>query len=123
MMTAEPGSTQMVVMHYVCFAYSCVPFDSKHVRVVDNTFFFKMGTERWQSYARQHTLRVQDVRPGDDTYVVVSIDPAGGGTLSEEAFVAFLVDGAKFGLLTARLVPGHNERYGFSSQGGFVWVM
>ena len=53
-------------------------------------------------------------------YVVISIDPAGGGTLSEEAFVVFLVNGGTFGLLTARLIPGHNERYGFSACGDCI---
>lgn len=47
-------------------------------------------------------------------YIVVSVDPAGGGVLSDEAFIVFMVADTEFGLLTGRLVPGHSGRYGFA---------
>ena len=44
------------------------------------------------------------VDPGNpDRYVVVSVDPGGGGVLSDEAFVVFLVAGNDFGLLSGWL--------------------
>lgn len=47
--------------------------------------------------------------------MVISIDPAGGGQLSDEVFVVFMVADDQSGLLTARVVPGHNrEFHGFS---------
>jgi phage gpG-like protein len=50
----------------------------------------------------------------EDRYLVVSIDPAGGGVLSDEVLVVFLIADEQFGLLTARIVPGHHRRYAFS---------
>lgn len=49
-----------------------------------------------------------------DRYVVISVDPAGGGALSDEVFVVFLIADDQCGLLTARVVPGQNEKIGFS---------
>ena len=48
-------------------------------------------------------------------YVVVAVDPAGGGEASEEAFVVFFVSGARFALLTARAIHGHHPAYPFST--------
>ena len=50
----------------------------------------------------------------EDRYVLVAVDPAAGGVLSDEAFIVFLVAGTEFGLLTGRIVPGHSGRYGFA---------
>ena len=48
-------------------------------------------------------------------YVVISVDPAGGGDRSEEAFVVFLVAGDRFALLTAHAIHGHHDKYPFST--------
>lgn len=53
--------------------------------------------------------------PARARYVVMSVDPAGGGARSDEAFVVFLVAGNRFGLLTARVVAGHDPAYAFST--------
>lgn len=52
--------------------------------------------------------------PSAARYVVVSVDPAGGGTLSDEVFIVFLVADDQFGLLSGRAVPSHNQKYGYS---------
>lgn len=52
--------------------------------------------------------------PARQRFVVVSIDPAGGGKSSDEVFVVFLVSEGEFGLLTGRIVSGHNQRYPYS---------
>lgn len=104
---------------------------------VDPVTFFDITRETVEAYARNaaHDIRSQlpsralyhwDHRPPKhqrgslflqrtaDRYVVISIDPAGGGALSDEVFVVFLVADDQFGLLTARVIPGHNTKYGFS---------
>lgn len=52
--------------------------------------------------------------PDADRYVVVSVDPAGGGALSDEVFVVFLIANDQFGLLAGRVAVGQSKRYGFS---------
>ena len=58
-------------------------------------------------------------------YIVISVDPAGGyegclkcpsasGALSDEAFIVFMIANHQYGLLTGRIVSGHNAKYGFS---------
>lgn len=39
-------------------------------------------------------------------YIVIAVDPAGGGKLSEEAFVVFLVSSNRMVLLGGRVVTG-----------------
>ena len=51
----------------------------------------------------------------DDRYVLISVDPAGGGFLSEEAFVIWLVAQDKFALFSGRSVKGHKATYTFST--------
>ena len=52
---------------------------------------------------------------GRKQYLVISVDPAGGGEDSAEAFVVFLVCGDRFMLVTARVVSGHHRAYHFST--------
>lgn len=52
---------------------------------------------------------------GADRYLVVAVDPAGGGMLSEEAFTVFLVCGARFALVTGRTIQGHHRSYPYST--------
>ena len=47
--------------------------------------------------------------PRRDRYVIVSVDPAGGGTLSDEVFVVFLVTDNQFGLFTANAFAGQSH--------------
>lgn len=88
--------------------------------VADLAATFGVDDARLRSYRRRASLNLCTddtafLDPTDpDRYVVVSVDPAGGGELSDEAFVVFLVAGSRIGLLTGRSVPGHNARYGFS---------
>lgn len=48
-------------------------------------------------------------------YVVVSVDPAGGGVQSQEAFVVWLVAGDRFALLTGRTASGHRPSIPFTT--------
>ena len=87
--------------------------------VEDNAAHFGLRWEDLHAFVRHSARSVTDFGFFDDDqaadrFVIVSVDPAGGGVLSEEAFVVFLVCGGRFGLLTGRMVPGHNQRYGFS---------
>jgi hypothetical protein len=52
--------------------------------------------------------------PARQRYVVISVDPAGGGALSDEAMAIFLVADDQFGLLSGRVVPSSNNRYGMA---------
>ena len=50
-----------------------------------------------------------------DRYVLISVDPAGGGFLSEEAFIIWLISQGAFALLSGRTVKGHKAGYAFST--------
>jgi len=83
---------------------------------------FKVDLPAVRRFAERATL-VTDadllpwLHPDNDAvnHVVVSVDPAGGGVLSDEAFVVFLVHSNRFALLGARLVRGHDRSLKFSS--------
>lgn len=53
--------------------------------------------------------------PARERYIVVSVDPAGGGVLSDEVFVLFLVADDQFGLLSGYVASGHNKRHPFAA--------
>lgn len=92
---------------------------------------FGVGPAELQNYARRNTVRLDaapndgaanasaDVRayldPTGARYVVVAVDTAAGGALSDEAFAVFLVAGARYALLSARIVVGHDQRYSLST--------
>ena len=65
---------------------------------------YRVTPEALKTYARAATIAPDEfLNPEDpDRYIVVSVDPAAGGILSEEALVVFLVAGARFALLTGR---------------------
>ena len=50
-----------------------------------------------------------------DRYVLISVDPAGGGFLSEEAFIIWIISQGAFALLSGRTVRGHKAGYAFST--------
>lgn len=52
---------------------------------------------------------------GDSRYVVVSVDPAGGGFQSQEAFVVWLVNNRRFALFSGRTIRGHKRGYSFAT--------
>lgn len=95
-------------------------------RVTDNVAAFGLTEDAFRAFcqrARSDLLAddpdTRNISPfldprSTDRYVVVSVDPAGGGALSDEAFLVFLVAEGRYGLLTGRIVPGHTGRYGFS---------
>ena len=51
----------------------------------------------------------------DSRYVVVSVDPAGGGFQSQEAFVVWLVNNRRFALFSGRTIRGHKRGYSFAT--------
>lgn len=95
-------------------------------RVDDNSTAFGLTEDVFADFCRRARCDLRaddsDVRglspfldpTNRDRYVVVSVDPAGGGALSDEAFLVFMVTARRFGLLTGRIVAGHTGRYGFS---------
>ena len=50
-----------------------------------------------------------------DRYVLISVDPAGGGYLSEEAFVIWLIVNDTYTLFSGRTVKGHKPGYTYST--------
>ena len=50
-----------------------------------------------------------------DRYVLISVDPAGGGYLSEEAFVIWLIVNDTYALFSGRTVKGHKPGYSYST--------
>ena len=50
--------------------------------------------------------------PKHPRYVLISVDPAGGGHLSEEAFVVWLISSNRFALLSGRTVQGNRPGVG-----------
>ena len=53
--------------------------------------------------------------PGVARYVVISVDPAGGGSHSKEAFIVWLVAGNHYALLTGRTASGHRRSLPFTT--------
>jgi hypothetical protein len=99
------------------------PADAER-RVTQPGAEFGLGLGDVERYAARHTLRLGEdddprarayLNPAAARYVVVAVDTAAGGEHSDEAFVVFLVSGAHFGLLSARIVVGHDRRYAFST--------
>jgi hypothetical protein len=67
--------------------------------------YYRVTPEALNQYVRTATIATpQEFLDPDeaDRYVVISVDPAAGGTLSEEAMVVFLLCGSKCALLTGR---------------------
>ena len=85
----------------------------------DPEAFFGLTPAAVEEYAQRAEESFVDfyLRTGTrrSSYLVVAVDPAGGGSRSEEAFVVFLVTGDRFALLTARTVQGHDRAYDFST--------
>ena len=78
---------------------------------------FDVSLDRVKQYAdRAQTTAERFLRDRRGAkYLVVAVDPAGGGELSEEAFVVFLVAGDQIALVTARAIRGHDARYDYST--------
>jgi hypothetical protein len=69
-------------------------------QLVDNESHFRVQWSTVQAFSKSHTLTkniLEDSFLNPDTiqsrHIVISVDPAGGGALSEEAFVVWVVQG------------------------------
>jgi hypothetical protein len=97
------------------------PVVTEHL-VEDNEAHFGITWQTVQAFADGHRTPKAQLLNGylnpdtvDTRYVVISVDPAGGGILSEEAFVVWLVQGVHFTLFSGRTVKGHKAGYTFST--------
>lgn len=85
--------------------------------VTDNEAQFKLNWDLVKKFASRHRMDLKQFLSSTtkSRYVVISVDPAGGGQQSEEAFVVWLVHSDKFALFSGRLVKGHKQGYSFST--------
>lgn len=85
-------------------------------RVVRNPkLTYRMTDDQLQRYVAQSSVSLRTfLKPGQDHYVVIAVDPSAGGVNSEEAFTVFLTSGADIALLSGRVVSGRSPDVHFS---------
>lgn len=88
-------------------------------RVASSALEFKMTPDVLDAFVANNTVDLERhsdfLDPDKRRYLVVSIDPAGGGEESEEAFIVFLCVGSTMGLLGGRVVNGRKPNHHFST--------
>jgi hypothetical protein len=88
-------------------------------RVVKNVAtHFDVTPDVVEGYVNQsrHTLdgNSRFIDPTVQRYILIAVDPAGGGLLSDEALVVFLIANDRFGLFTGCLLEAHHINISFS---------
>lgn len=80
---------------------------------------FRVGLGHIRDFAADHAAPLagssEFLDPAAERFIVVAIDTAGGGPLSDEALAVYVVAGERFALLTARVVSLRDERYAVSA--------
>ena len=87
--------------------------------VVDNVVnHFDMTPANVAAYVGRslHTMNAQSIflQPGVHRYILMAVDPAGGGKQSDEALIVFLIANNQFGLLTGCLLGAYHRDFPFS---------
>ena len=79
---------------------------------------FNVTPEKVEAYIAlaSHTMNAESVflKPGIHRYILLAVDPAGGGKRSDEAVVVFIIANNQYGLLTGCLLGAHHPEFPFS---------